>query len=66
MTIATESTEDSDEFLTAKEMMEKLKVSRTVFWRMRKNGDTPKAVIENPLRWRKKDFNAFYDKRAGL
>jgi hypothetical protein len=32
---------------------------------MRKNEDTPKAVTENPLRWRKKDIDAFYDKRAG-
>lgn len=66
MTITTESTEDNDEFLTVNEMMRKLKVSRTVFWRMRKNGETPKAVTENPLRWRKKDLDAFYDKRAGL
>ncbi|MBE0434748.1 MAG: helix-turn-helix domain-containing protein [Methylomicrobium sp.] len=54
----------TDSFLTAAELMQTLKVnSKTTFWRMRKRGDVPEPTIKSPLRWRKSEFESYYQER---
>lgn len=52
------------EFLKIKDMLEKLGVTRTQFWRMRKAGDVPPPVIKNPQMWLASKVTEFYEKRA--
>ena len=52
------------EFLKIKDMLEKLGVTRTQFWRMRKAGDVPPPVIKNPQMWLASKVTEFYENRA--
>ncbi|WP_445366717.1 helix-turn-helix transcriptional regulator [Methylomonas sp. BW4-1] len=52
------------EFLKISDMLEKLGVTRTQFWRMRKAGEVPPPVIKNPQMWLASKVNAFYESRA--
>ncbi|QPK61698.1 hypothetical protein IVG45_12500 [Methylomonas sp. LL1] len=52
------------EFLKISDMLEKLGVTRTQFWRMRKAGEVPPPVIKNPQMWLASKVNAFYENRA--
>lgn len=52
------------EFLKINDMLEKLGVTRTQFWRMRKAGEVPPPVIKNPQMWLASKVNAFYENRA--
>jgi predicted DNA-binding transcriptional regulator AlpA len=52
------------EFLKINDMLEKLGVTRTQFWRMRKSGDVPPPVIKNPQMWLASKVTEFYENRA--
>jgi predicted DNA-binding transcriptional regulator AlpA len=52
------------EFLNRKDVLDILGVCRSTLWLMIKRGDAPPETIRG--RWRKCDFDAFYDKKAGL
>ena len=52
------------EFLKINDMMEKLGVTRTQFWRMRKAGEVPPPVIDNPQMWLASKVTEFYENRA--
>lgn len=52
------------EFLKIKDMLEKLGVTRTQFWRMRKAGEVPPPVINNPQMWLASKVTEFYENRA--
>ena len=52
------------EFLKIGDMVAKLGVTRTQFWKMRKAGDVPPPVIKNPQMWLASKVMEFYEKRA--
>jgi len=52
------------EFLKINDMMEKLGVTRTQFWKMRKAGDVPSPVVKNPQMWLASKVTEFYENRA--
>ena len=52
------------EFLKINDMMEKLGVTRTQFWRMRKAGEVPPPVVDNPQMWLASKVTEFYENRA--
>lgn len=52
------------EFLNRKDVLDILGVCRSTLWLMIKRGEAPKETIRG--RWRRRDFDAFYDKRTGL
>ena len=52
------------EFLKIKDMLVKLGVTRTQFWKMRKAGDVPSPVIKNPQMWLASKVTEFYENRA--
>ena len=52
------------EFLKINDMLEKLGVTRTQFWRMRKAGDVPPPVIKHPQMWLASKVTEFYENRA--
>ena len=52
------------EFLKINDMLQKLGVTRTQFWRMRKAGDVPPPVIKNPQMWLASKVTEFYENRA--
>ena len=52
------------EFLKLKDMLVKLGVTRTQFWKMRKAGDVPSPVIKNPQMWLASKVTEFYENRA--
>ena len=56
--------EKEKEFLKINDMLEKLGVTRTQFWRMRKAGDVPPPVIKNPQMWLASKVTEFYENRA--
>jgi predicted DNA-binding transcriptional regulator AlpA len=41
------------EYLTIKDYHRLLGISRSQFWRLRKQGKIPNPAIENPPRWRR-------------
>jgi predicted DNA-binding transcriptional regulator AlpA len=41
------------EYLSIDDYRNLLGISRSQFWRLRKNGKIPNPVIENPPRWRR-------------
>jgi predicted DNA-binding transcriptional regulator AlpA len=52
------------EFLKIKDMLIKLGVTRTQFWKMRKAGDVPPPVVKHPKMWLASKVDEFYEKRA--
>ena len=52
------------EFLKINDMVKKLGVTRTQFWKMRKAGDVPPPVIKNPQMWLASKVTEFYENRA--
>jgi len=52
------------EFLKINDMVEKLGVTRTQFWRMRKAGEVPPPVIRNPQMWLASQIKEFYERRV--
>ncbi|PPD31865.1 MAG: hypothetical protein CTY19_12745 [Methylomonas sp.] len=52
------------EFLKINDMVEKLGVTRTQFWRMRKAGEVPQPVIRNPQMWLASQIKEFYERRV--
>lgn len=56
--------DSAKEFLKIKDMLEKLGVTRTQFWRMRKAGEVPPPVINNPQMWLASKVTEFYENRA--
>lgn len=52
------------EFLKINDMLKKLGVTRTQFWRMRKAGEVPLPVIKNPQMWLASKVTEFYENRA--
>jgi predicted DNA-binding transcriptional regulator AlpA len=60
-----QNSEDKDkEFLKINDMLKKLGVTRTQFWRMRKAGEVPLPVIKNPQMWLASKVTEFYENRA--
>jgi predicted DNA-binding transcriptional regulator AlpA len=60
-----QNSEDKDkEFLKINDMLKKLGVTRTQFWRMRKAGEVPLPVIKNPQLWLASKVTEFYENRA--
>jgi predicted DNA-binding transcriptional regulator AlpA len=52
------------EFLKISDMVAKLGVTRTQFWKMRKAGEVPPPVIKNPQMWLATKVMEFYENRA--
>jgi predicted DNA-binding transcriptional regulator AlpA len=52
------------EFLKINDMMLKLGVTRSQFWKMRKAGEVPLPVINNPQMWLASKVTEFYENRA--
>ena len=44
--------------------MKKLGVTRSQFWKMRKVGDVPPPVINNPQMWLASKVTEFYEKQS--
>lgn len=61
---AQNTTAKEKEFLKISDMIEKLGVTRTQFWRMRKAGDVPPPVIRNPQMWLASQVKEFYERRV--
>jgi predicted DNA-binding transcriptional regulator AlpA len=47
----------SKEYLSINEVCGLLSISRSQFWRLRKEGKFPRPTIENPARWKRSDFD---------
>jgi len=60
----TTTKEKEKEFLKINDMVEKLGVTRTQFWRMRKAGEVPPPVIRNPQMWLASQIKEFYERRV--
>jgi predicted DNA-binding transcriptional regulator AlpA len=60
----TTAKEKEKEFLKINDMVEKLGVTRTQFWRMRKAGEVPPPVIRNPQMWLASQIKEFYERRV--
>ena len=58
------TTAKEKEFLKINDMVEKLGVTRTQFWRMRKAGDVPPPIIRNPQMWLASQVKEFYERRV--
>ncbi|WGS85149.1 hypothetical protein [Methylomonas sp. UP202] len=58
------TTAKEKEFLKINDMIKKLGVTRTQFWRMRKAGDVPPPVIRNPQMWLASQVKEFYERRG--
>lgn len=56
--------DEEKEFLKINDMLKKLGVTRTQFWRMRKAGEVPLPVIKNPQMWLASKVTEFYENRA--
>jgi predicted DNA-binding transcriptional regulator AlpA len=52
------------EFLKICDMVVKLGVTRTQFWKMRKAGEVPPPVIKNPQMWLATKVMELYEDRA--
>ncbi|MEQ1638999.1 MAG: hypothetical protein ABL903_20245 [Methylococcales bacterium] len=52
------------EFLKISDMVAKLGVTRTQFWKMRKAGEVPPPVIKSPQMWLATKVIEFYEDRA--
>lgn len=55
---------EEKEFLKINDMLKKLGVTRTQFWRMRKAGEVPLPVINNPQMWLASKVTEFYENRT--
>ena len=58
------TTAKENEFLKINDMIEKLGVTRSQFWRMRKAGEVPPPVIRNPQMWLSSQIKEFYERRV--
>ncbi|WP_262965450.1 hypothetical protein [Methylobacter psychrophilus] len=58
------TTQKDKEFLKISDMLIKMGVTRTQFWKMRKAGDVPPPVIKNPQMWLASKVTEFYEDRA--
>ncbi len=58
------TTQKDKEFLKISDMLIKMGVTRTQFWKMRKVGDVPPPVIKNPQMWLASKVTEFYEDRA--
>jgi predicted DNA-binding transcriptional regulator AlpA len=58
------TTQKDKEFLKISDMLIKMGVTRTQFWKMRKAGDVPPPVIKNPQMWLASKVTEFYKDRA--
>ena len=52
------------EFLKISDMLVKMGVTRTQFWKMRKAGDAPPPVIKKHQMWLASKVTEFYENRA--
>lgn len=52
------------EFLKITDMVTKLGVTRSQFWKMRKAGEVPPPVITHPQMWLAVKVDEFYESKA--
>jgi len=51
-------------YLRIEDMLQRLGVSRTQFWRMRKAGAVPPPSVNNPQLWVASKVNEFYENKS--